>query len=150
MRQVHGNILEKVKVKLRDINIPKQWGEEGKITVTQTPHIYICKNTNLHVNCVRFIAKRFGRLLRHSFSLNVPLKEAAGGKGRCEFMLRELLCGQGPAPPVPSVRHFVALPAAIPSPQRLLQLILEQLLAGVGRNTIDRHKHWDFTSLKLP
>lgn len=65
MRQVHGNILEKVKVKLRDINIPKQWGEEGKITVTQTPHIYICKNTNLHVSFVRFTAKRFGRLLRH-------------------------------------------------------------------------------------
>lgn len=65
------------------------------------------------------------------------MKEAAGGKGRCEFVLHELLCGQGP---VPSVRHPVPLPSAIPSPQRLLQLILEQLLAGVGRNTIDRHK----------
>lgn len=44
---------------------------------------------------------------------------------------------------------FLSL-AAVSSPQRLLQLILEQLLARVGRITIDRHKHWNFTSLKLP
>lgn len=156
-RQAHGNRHQrKWNQETKKAMGRREWGggREGYSNMNSSLQNILCNNTKLHVNCARFIAKRFGRLLKHVFIFIECSSERGCWRERKMWIYvawAALWAGGG------ALCHqcqlwgtlFLSL-AAAPSPQRLLQLILEQLLAGVGRITIDRDKQWDFTSLKLP
>lgn len=93
----------------------------------------VCKTENLHANCMRFIAKIFGRFLRDVFILLTACDCKKGCRGRSEGVN---LCYM-------SCSVIMALCSILPVSgveQELVELVISIELSI---------EHEDFTSLKL-